>query len=210
MISHTHKFIFIHIPKTGGTSIESVLGDRGISLQGPKNFNSVYHKHIAAPRLRILLGTEYNKYFRFSIVRNPWDWLVSLYEYCRGLTYPFIIDTDWTLDIPDYVKDMPFDDWVVWFARTFDTQQIDLISTAEKGLDINRAFRYEKLGHCLRVINRKLDLELDVKQSLPRLEASDRKALDYYYPSGRVIDLVSKHFSRDVSEFGYSFDDLID
>ena len=128
MISHTNKFIFIHIPKTGGTSVEAALADYGKLLQGPGNFHSIYFKHIPATRLQAMMGDEYENYFKFSIVRNPWDWLVSMYEFCRGFCYPFIYDTPYSLRVPDEFRDMPFDEWIHWFHRTFRMQQCEIIT----------------------------------------------------------------------------------
>lgn len=60
------KFVFIHINKTGGMSIENALG--------------LKKQHLTALEYKNRLGIRHwNKSFKFSIVRNPWDKVVSQY-----------------------------------------------------------------------------------------------------------------------------------
>ena len=76
MISHTHNFIFIHIPKTGGSSVDSVLKKyvRRFVLH-EYLYPNVVHK--AEKRNGFL------NYFSFCFVRNPWDKIVSQYHFNR-------------------------------------------------------------------------------------------------------------------------------
>ena len=75
MISHEHKFIFIHIPKCGGTSIERFFKMK-LPRQGA-HLNLKYYKK----------NTEnYETYFKFTIVRNPWDKMVSEYKWMTEFT----------------------------------------------------------------------------------------------------------------------------
>jgi chondroitin 4-sulfotransferase 11 len=60
----SHPFIFIHVPKTGGTSLRTALG------MGPAPY------HITAQKLRQSFPDSATK-FSFAFVRNPWDRLVS-------------------------------------------------------------------------------------------------------------------------------------
>ena len=67
MIDHKHKIIFIHIPKTGGTSVD-------------KFFTGKMRKHACMKDYIDNLGSNLvKKYFKFCIVRNPWDSTVSHY-----------------------------------------------------------------------------------------------------------------------------------
>ena len=105
IISHEHRFIFIHIPRTAGTSIEKSLCaamgiDNWLSFIGaPRSnlkkytplgdYNYVIYperkihqgqKHIPAKQLRARLGESiWDDYFKFSFVRNPFDHTLSLY-----------------------------------------------------------------------------------------------------------------------------------
>lgn len=66
MISHKHKLIFTHIPKTGGTSISSLFID------------NCHHKN-HEQTISIIKNDKFKDYYKFTVVRNPWDRLVSLY-----------------------------------------------------------------------------------------------------------------------------------
>lgn len=67
--------VFIHVPKTAGTSITGILETLGL----------VRHKHNPPhPPIWELKPAP----FRFAFVRHPWDWLSSQYRYMtvRGWT----------------------------------------------------------------------------------------------------------------------------
>lgn len=73
--------LFIHIPKTGGTSIEKWLGERGeLTYYSPTApaFMSVTPQHLTQTDLEGLMGTN-SWDFSFTIVRNPYDRIESEY-----------------------------------------------------------------------------------------------------------------------------------
>lgn len=76
-ISHKYKCIFIHIPKTGGTSIEktSLFDDQR------ERTNQDVGGHANAMKFKDTFSKEFNSYFKFAFVRNPWDRLVSAFFY---------------------------------------------------------------------------------------------------------------------------------
>ena len=75
MISHEHRCIFIHIQRTAGTSIE-------YWLTGSDWWNiDASTKHLTAHQAKCLYADHWDDYFKFSIVRHPWDRVVSLGKY---------------------------------------------------------------------------------------------------------------------------------
>lgn len=86
MISKKDKFIYIHIPRTGGTSVQSVLQKYMEYYEHPvtKDRVPVFPKH--ASLVHLLRDASLEKpsaledYFVFSFVRNPWDLVVSRYH----------------------------------------------------------------------------------------------------------------------------------
>lgn len=79
-VQYNKKVIFIHIPKTGGQSIYEPLEMRG----GPNTYSGYQQAHLTANELRNVLGTKmFNSYTKLSVVRNPYDRLVSEYFYIQ-------------------------------------------------------------------------------------------------------------------------------
>lgn len=75
MICHDLKCIFIHIPRCAGTSIEEWI------VGGDYWFIDRSTKHITASQARALYEEYWNSYFKFSIVRNPFDRVRSCLKY---------------------------------------------------------------------------------------------------------------------------------
>ena len=114
IISHSHRFVFVHIYKCGGTSFENVLrpysrtidklrlnpltsklysacsliedyfsfNSNGVT-KGGQLFSGV-HKHASLSEIDLFLGSKASSYKVISLIRNPSDWLVSLYCYIRS------------------------------------------------------------------------------------------------------------------------------
>ena len=75
MIYNNLKCIYIHIPKTGGMSIESILGSNLKNIhQRPLSIKHGYPSEWKYPKY-------WKKYYKFTFVRNPWDRAVSAYYF---------------------------------------------------------------------------------------------------------------------------------
>jgi hypothetical protein len=95
MISHPHRTLFVHIPKCGGQNVEHAFLN-ALSLtwenRAPLLLRPRMDGELAPPRLAHLLLQDYVKncyispalyaaYFKFAVVRNPYERLVSFYRY---------------------------------------------------------------------------------------------------------------------------------
>lgn len=92
IISHRHKFIFIKTKKTAGSSIEhylyNYLGDTdiliGSELDDTPSINAVTKsRHKGWRWISQHYTSEWQNYFKFAVVRNPWDVLVSAFFYLQ-------------------------------------------------------------------------------------------------------------------------------
>ena len=77
MIIDKYKTIFIHIPKNAGTSIEEYFGNKSVRIQ-PEKHADIYE-------IKKKFKNSYNNYRKFTIIRNPYDKMVSWYFYLKSL-----------------------------------------------------------------------------------------------------------------------------
>ena len=122
MISFKHKFIFIHIPGTGGTSIETGLrryqegtltsSGGGTWIPSARYSSEIKRtlktsfsdspKHMTASDWLSVLGSDYNDYYKFSIIRNPMEKAASLYRFNRVSP---LVAQKWTMYQSEYIED---------------------------------------------------------------------------------------------------------
>ena len=89
LISKKHKYIYIHIPKTGGTTIKNTLYPKAkkgellvINMSSFTNITCENTWHLTYEKiLEKYKINDVNKYFTFTFVRNPYDRLYSSYLY---------------------------------------------------------------------------------------------------------------------------------
>lgn len=97
MISHRHEAIFVHIPKTAGQSVEQAfVEDLGLTWEdrdvlalrynddparGPQRLAHLYADEYV--RLGHIEQERWDSYFKFAVVRNPYDRILSEFRYRR-------------------------------------------------------------------------------------------------------------------------------
>lgn len=100
IISHSRKFVFVHIPKNAGCSFENALiphldesdlitdqMNYGKCEELKPSFCKIPH-HASLREIQDQSGEGFEKYFKFAVVRNPWDRMVSLFHFYKQLTEP--------------------------------------------------------------------------------------------------------------------------
>ena len=81
-----HKIIFLHIPKTGGSSIELAFGlftfNNGYRIDN--NIKAMHH--FTWEEYKNYLGQKkYDEYYKFTIIRNPYNKVISDYFWLKNI-----------------------------------------------------------------------------------------------------------------------------
>ena len=86
-ISHKHKFVYIAPPKTGSTTIRYALNEYS-EVKSIPYLNSPLYYHVKPIQLENYFEEQnwnWGEYFKFALVRNPFDLLVSRYFWSRDV-----------------------------------------------------------------------------------------------------------------------------
>jgi hypothetical protein len=202
LISKKRKFIFIHIYKNAGTSVTYALRPKWMNIMhrlierihpttkfGQRRFPI----HIEARELVKAIGREtFDSYFSFAIVRNPWDWQVSLYNYLLIDTYH-----------PQHslVKSFgSFDKYIRWRCAEEVRFQKDFIYSEDGELLVDFVAKYERLDDDFKTICSRIG----VSASLPKLNVSNTKPYRQFY-NEETKELVRRTYEPDIKLFGYEF-----
>lgn len=67
------RMLWIRVPRTGSATFRHYMDVVCSSIEGP------VRQHASAIELRSKLWDEWEDLFKFGFIRNPWEWLVSMY-----------------------------------------------------------------------------------------------------------------------------------
>lgn len=208
MISRKHKCIFVHIPKSAGNSIQRVIWPErwrkkdlwgGIVYPYHNKYQTGGLQHLLASQIRQEVGDRrFYSYFKFAIVRNPFDRAVSQFAYMKrnSALRGFI----------GMKEDTSFAEYVTLIQRRRHVQwepQCSFVYDDDGALLVDFVGRFETLDRDMSKVFARLGLE---GHALPRSNASVRGPYrEYYTPETRAQ--IEDMYRDDLDRFGYSFED---
>ena len=205
IISDQKQFIFVHIPKTAGSSIQSALSEYGI--EKPRSKTSRLLRHFNLPndyqQFRFTLHSTladaqkkmpndvFQRYKKVAFVRNPWDRMVSSYAYkIHG-----------TKD-KKRTRDDDFETFLQTEFKRKKIQQVEYLQNSGGKLECDFIGRFENLAEDYQKLGEVLGIELP---ALPTLNKSKGRSdyRDYYNDATKA--LIAKHYQDDIDFFEYAF-----
>ena len=197
--------IFVHVPKTGGTSISEWLMENapGCKSNTVKTFYSKHYPYF-------LFDDEHKKYFSFGIVRNPWERMVSgyFYELARFKSKMNMLQSNhpkvkpskahWKYDYVKTKKDL--------LEKGFDAyvQSKDFFSC-----DKTQKYYLEGVNYVLRLENIQEDFKVIQNQvncykPLIHLNKTEHDNYKKYY-NKTIKEIVNDYFAEDIETYQYVF-----
>ena len=197
IVSRSKRVLFVHVQRTGGTALGSLL------LKRLPDAKSVGRPHGTMTEAKSLLGDDFATYFKFAFVRNPWDRVVSWWTLLReGSARGGSVPHRMTETLDAYLRvcrdaaaaatDGPL---------PFPSQQMDLLTDHDGLILADRLGRYERYAEDTRSICEHLNLTIE---EIDRAGATRHGPYrDYYNAETRAA--VAELYPRDVRELGYEF-----
>lgn len=118
----TERVVFLHIPKSGGTTLHRILGEWfGVENLHPERHNGLYYYSAADLASRLVFSGHYDYYStnlipgpskKISFLRNPIERLISLYNFHRAHKPEFLKRNN--LKLPSLANEYLIDEY---FAR---------------------------------------------------------------------------------------------
>lgn len=205
VISDRYRFLFVHIPKSAGTSCAAALRAGLPWWERPQFQTRRGSKHrtltegleiISRPR-SLPFASPPQTYLTFAFVRNPWDRIVSVFHYLqktRGAAG----------GIPEsfqaFVRCIEQRDPAVESLRSM-RSQCSYLTDRQGNLAVDIVGRFESLAEDFDAIVRRIGL----KTRLPHVNASRHEPYTSYYDDWSR-EVIAERFADDILEFGYRYD----
>jgi len=206
MIYKEKKFIFIHIHKTGGKSINNALHSFQDNVPFKyKLWNKIYSKplnkkpiypdylmldtHTNAIEYKEFLGDDYDKFFKFTFVRNPFDWQVSMYFFMKEQKNHFQ---------HDIINKLNFDEYIDWRVNEDFQLQKSFVVNENNELIVDYIGKLENIQKDFNYIQDRLNIQTN----LPHVNKSKHKPY-YEYFNKKTSNIIIEAFEEDFDFFGY-------
>ncbi|MEM6395433.1 MAG: sulfotransferase family 2 domain-containing protein [Bacteroidota bacterium] len=210
MISHRHKCIFIHIPKTGGASVEHVIwpnkSDRTVENLWMGFVNKYENKyqtgglqHLTANHIKMEVGEEiFKSYFKFSIVRNPWEKVISQYVYMKSKRKDLrkYLGMSRYTSLKKYLHLIQKKKHVQWMSQS------DFLLDSNGYILADKIIRFENLNPESISIFNQLNIP---NHQLPHINKSERRHYTSYY-NDLTKEMVADIYKKDIDLFKYTFE----
>ena len=190
--------IFVHIPKTAGTTVLDLLGA-----------DHVFDTHATALTYREADPDLFARAFKFAVIRDPWDRFASAFHFMKsGTDWP--MQKAWAarhigdLDFARFVRKLrnPVFRQVVLSERFFWPQSF-WVTDRRGDLLVDELYRFEELSSALSAIAERLGVSSPA--AIPTRRKSSRASLRALYQDCEMVELVERLYAQDSARFGYRF-----
>lgn len=218
IISHRHRFIFIHLHKCAGTSVTRgllpVLGDGDLAFgctpeledrSQASRANGGLHKHSRASEIRARVGEDvWRRYLKFTVVRNPWDLVLSKYYWWHKTP------ADWDERAAmrkGAIMNLTFREFVLGLgpAHAYCDWLISDTESSAPRVDMDFVARFENLAQDLATVAGRIGLpgiELPVENTSRELRRHPSYVEHYDEASAARVEQI---YHREIALFGYRF-----
>ena len=211
IVSYTHQFMFVHIPKAAGSSVRLALQpyahqtehlwvNRLLAIMGfhSNHFGPYQWKRFCAHATtaqvqRQLPKPIFRNLFKFTFVRNPWDLMVSCYHFI--------------LQSPGHhrhrrVKALgSFEAYLKYESERDKLSQRDFLFDRHGAPIVDFVGRFESLNEDFQEVCGILGLDASLRHTN---RSSHKDYRDYY--NARTIELVRETYREDIELLSYEFD----
>ena len=215
LLSIKYNFLFVHIAKTGGTSVRAALNPlrwrdpyyvpiflcSKLSKLTGHRIGVKFPRHAKVIAAKEMLPRElFDHLFKFAFVRNPWDLQISSYHHIRRERPHLLAGIN---DFEQFLR------WKLDPARPYqyhiDTSielQSDYLVDLNGKIIVDFIGKYEQLQEDFDEVCRRIGI---TSKTLPhKRKATDRGDYRQYY-NDDTARLVADYFRRDIENFSYSF-----
>lgn len=213
IVSKKNKYIFFHLPKNAGVSVSKVLIQQEKQLQVKKaityfqkffvkkkdsfyfNLNPLefffYNSHIPCYKFYNLFkdSSILENYFKFAVVRNSWDRMVSRFFYSKKISKKF---NNWTFE--EFIDfDLKYNIDIL--------RQYEFCTSDKKNICLNKIIKFENLEKELDEIT----LKIFNKTGLLTHEnkTAHKKYREYY--NSKLEKKIATVFEKDINFFKFIF-----
>ena len=218
------KLLHVHIPKTGGWTVQTLLEGLGL-LQ--------HHGHRFARDIKYSLGVSFDSQFKFTFTRNPWSRLVSVYSFCKNgseILPPYVgtrrnppehihfdrLKCDSFDEFVNVLWDLNEDRGDVYMTPLSETPSNEVATNNANYLTLNQynwifddsdkclvdyIGRLEEFNEGMKDINTLSGYNLITP---PKRNSSSHRHYSEYY-NDKTKNIVSRLYERDIDTFKYTF-----
>jgi Sulfotransferase family len=205
IVSLEHRFIFAAIPKTGTHAVRRALREHmgsqdmeqvGLFVQRKlpiPELAEIRHGHLTLQQVRRHLSAEdFDGFFKFAFVRNPFDRFVSYCAFMTRAEGQFERDPKGVMR--HFLANPPARHILFQPQHTF-------VTDPDRNLLSDDLGRVEEMQQSYDRIATRIGIP---SQPLEKVNASSRRDYRQYYDQP-LIDGVARLYSRDLELFGYEF-----
>jgi chondroitin 4-sulfotransferase 11 len=215
VIDKKEKYLFIHIPKNAGTSITHALHGKTPHEVSSQNGLNKHSDFLKVHALFEVYGLK--KYFKFAVLRNPFDRMVSIFHYKidgleKKIKYGKIKNGDpETIDRCEYIlHDVMYDfnKWLMFpeerepllYDERFGASQLSFLKNHKGKIGVDYIMKFENLEEDWKYVMSKIDKA----KPLPHMNQTDHKHYRdiYDFDSEEYIREVCK---EEIEHFKYEF-----